>query len=60
VLASALTGGLIAAGVTVVDLGEHRLRDLSAAQRVFQVGEGRFPPLQSLEPSGSTILPSGL
>jgi predicted ATPase/class 3 adenylate cyclase len=33
----------------LIDLGEHRLRDLSAPQRVFQVGEGRFPPLRSLD-----------
>ena len=35
-------------GVGLVDLGEHRLRDLSAPQRVWQVGDGRFPPLRSL------------
>ena len=30
------------------DLGEHRLKDLSAPQRLFQVGEDEFPPLTSL------------
>ena len=32
----------------IVDLGEHRLKDLSAPVRLFQVGESRFPPLRSL------------
>jgi len=49
VLCSAVTAGLAGAAVTLVDLGEHRLRDLSAAQRVFQVGDGRFPALRSLD-----------
>jgi predicted ATPase/class 3 adenylate cyclase len=30
------------------DLGEHRLEDLSAPERIFQMGEGEFPPLKSL------------
>ena len=42
VLCSQVTAGLVGAGVKLVDLGEHRLRDLSAPQRIFQVG---FPPV---------------
>ena len=30
------------------DLGEHRLKDLSAPERIFQLGDGEFPPLKSL------------
>jgi predicted ATPase/class 3 adenylate cyclase len=30
------------------DLGEHRFKDLRAAERVFQLGDGDFPPLRSL------------
>jgi predicted ATPase len=30
------------------DLGEHRLKDLSAPERVYQLGETDFPPLKSL------------
>jgi predicted ATPase/class 3 adenylate cyclase len=41
------------AGVALVDLGEHRLRDLSRADRVFQVGApglaAEFPPIRSLD-----------
>jgi len=32
----------------LVDLGEHRLKDLSAPERIYQLGEGEFPPLKSL------------
>jgi predicted ATPase/class 3 adenylate cyclase len=43
----------LADGVTFVDLGEHRLRDLSRPERVFQVMrfglEREFPPLRSLD-----------
>ena len=30
------------------DLGEHRLKDLSAPERIFQAGEREFPPLKTL------------
>src|SRR5207253_8591009 len=30
------------------DLGEHRLKDLSAPERIYQLGEADFPPLKSL------------
>jgi predicted ATPase len=30
------------------DLGEHRLKDLSMPERLFQLGEGEFPPLRTL------------
>jgi predicted ATPase len=33
---------------TLLDLGEHRLKDLSAPERIYQLGEGEFPPLNSL------------
>jgi predicted ATPase/DNA-binding SARP family transcriptional activator len=57
VLCSAATGALVRdtlpAGVGLVDLGEHRLRDLSRSETIFQVGpadlEGKFPPLRSLD-----------
>jgi predicted ATPase len=49
VLCSAVTAGLLGADVTLIDLGEYRLRDVSAPQRVFQVGPGAFPALRALE-----------
>jgi predicted ATPase/class 3 adenylate cyclase len=41
-------------GLAVRDIGEHRLKDLSAAEHLFQLGDDEFPPLRSL---GSTNLP---
>ncbi len=29
-------------------LGEHRLKDLSAPERIYQLGDGEFPPLKAL------------
>jgi predicted ATPase/class 3 adenylate cyclase len=46
VLVSSSTAQL--AETELVDLGEHRLKDLSAAERIFQLGDGEFPPLRSL------------
>jgi predicted ATPase/class 3 adenylate cyclase len=48
-----LAGGHLPAGVTLVDMGVHRLRDLSEPLRVFQLVADRlpshFPPLLSME-----------
>jgi len=30
------------------DLGEHRLKDLSAPERIYQLGDDEFPPLKTL------------
>jgi predicted ATPase/class 3 adenylate cyclase len=49
VLATAVTAQLAGADASFLDLGEHRLRDLTAPQRLFQVGQGRFPPLSSVD-----------
>jgi predicted ATPase len=49
VLCSSVTAELTQLDLPLHDLGEHRLRDLSAPQRVFQVGDGRFAPLRSVD-----------
>jgi predicted ATPase/class 3 adenylate cyclase len=46
VLVSASTASLLEADLR--DLGEHRLKDLSAPERLYQLGEGEFPALKSL------------
>ncbi len=47
VLVSAATIDLVdIAGMR--DLGEHRFKDLAAAERIYQLGDGEFPPLKSL------------
>jgi len=47
VLVSASTAALVGT-FGLRDLGEHRLKDLSAPQRNYQLGNGDFPPLKSL------------
>ena len=52
VLLSETTGAMVEDslpdGLSLRDLGEHRLKDLLAPQRLYQLGEGEFPPLKSL------------
>jgi predicted ATPase/class 3 adenylate cyclase len=36
-------------GIDVRDLGEHRLKDLVGGERLYQLGEGEFPPLRTLD-----------
>jgi predicted ATPase len=42
------------------DLGEHRLRDLNAPERIYQLGEGDFPPLKSLNQTNLPVQPTPL
>ena len=37
------------------DLGEHRLKDLSAPERIYQLGDDDFPPLASLHQTNLPI-----
>ena len=46
VLVSSSTAALLETELR--DLGEHRLKDLSAPERIYQLGDGEFPPLKSL------------
>jgi predicted ATPase/class 3 adenylate cyclase len=46
VLVAASTAALVDADL--VDLGEHRFKDLAASERVYQLGKGAFPALKSL------------
>ena len=45
---SSLVRSRLPDGLSLSDLGQHRLKDLSAPQRLFQLGEEEFPPLASL------------
>jgi predicted ATPase/class 3 adenylate cyclase len=47
VLVSAATAALVGRD-DLRDLGEHRLKGLSAPERIYQLGEREFPPLQTL------------
>jgi predicted ATPase len=48
VLVSEATRRLLADAAELRDLGEHRLKDLSAPQRLYQLGDADFPPLKTL------------
>jgi predicted ATPase len=48
VLVSQRTRDLLDKGFELRDLGEHRLKDLESAERLYQLGEGEFPPVKSL------------
>jgi predicted ATPase len=47
VLVSASTATLVGPE-SLRDLGEHRLKDLSAPERIYQLGDGEFPELKTL------------
>ena len=53
VLLSSATAGLVE--LPVSDLGEHRLKDISDAVSIFQLGEESFPPLRTIS---NTNLPT--
>jgi predicted ATPase len=48
IVCSSATAELLT-GVELVDLGPHRLRDLSTPQRLYQIGRGAFSPLRSVD-----------
>src|SRR5438093_298256 len=48
IVLSATTRRLLQSDAHVRDLGEHRLKDLVSPERLFQLGDGDFPPLKSL------------
>jgi predicted ATPase len=54
VLVSATTAALLA-GDSLRDLGEHRLKDLTAPERIYQLGGEDFPPLNSLHQTNLPI-----
>src|ERR671931_1923915 len=48
VLVSAATARLLDSSADLTDLGEHRLKDLLAPERLYQLGDVSFPPLKTL------------
>ena len=42
-------------GIGVRDLGEHRLKDLVGGERLYQLGEGEFPALRTLDATNLPI-----
>jgi hypothetical protein len=60
VVISQATRDLLEETFVVRDLGEHRLKDLTAAVRLYQLGTGEFPPLKTLYGTNLPIQPSPL
>jgi predicted ATPase/class 3 adenylate cyclase len=54
ILVSASTAALVGSE-QLRDLGQHRLKDLSAPERIFQLGDDDFPPLKSLHQTNMPI-----
>ena len=54
ILVSASTAGLVG-DEQLRDLGPHRLKDLSAPERIYQLDEDDFPPLKSLHQTNLPI-----
>ena len=48
IILSQATRSFLEDGPELKDLGEHRFKDLAAPERVYQLGDGDFPPLKSL------------
>ena len=48
VLFSQATRDLLDVGLEVLELGEHRLKDLAEPVSLYQLGRKRFPPLRTL------------
>jgi predicted ATPase len=42
------------------DLGDHRLKDLSAPERIYQLGDREFPPLRTLYQTNLPVQPTPL
>jgi predicted ATPase/class 3 adenylate cyclase len=54
ILVSSSTAALVE-GERLRDLGEHRLKDLAASERIYQLGGEAFPPLTSLQQTNLPI-----
>jgi len=59
ILTSQATRDLVGNG-DLRDLGEHRLKDLTTAERLYQLGDEEFPPLKSLNQSNLPVQPTEL
>ncbi len=60
VLVSETTRRLLDDSFELRDLGEHRLKDLTAPQRLYQLGVAQFPPLKTLHQSNLPVQPTPL
>jgi predicted ATPase/class 3 adenylate cyclase len=60
VVLSTTTRDLLDSDRPLRELGEHRLKDLVGAERLFQLGDGEFPPLRTLDATNLPVVASPL
>ncbi len=60
VVLSRTTHDLLGSDRRLRDLGEHRLKDLTGAEHLFQLGEAEFPPLRTLDATNLPVAASPL
>ncbi|MGH3136217.1 MAG: ATP-binding protein [Gaiellaceae bacterium] len=60
IVLSETTRRLMDGDMPVRDLGEHRLKDLTGAERLCQLGEADYPPLKTLDATNLPIAASAL
>jgi predicted ATPase len=60
IVVSETTRRLVPANTPIRDLGEHRLKDLIGAERLFQLGDGDFPPLRTLDATNLPVVSTAL
>ena len=60
IVLSETTRRLLESDSQILDLGEHRLKDLVHAERLFQLGDGDFPPLRTLDATNLPLAASPL
>jgi predicted ATPase/class 3 adenylate cyclase len=60
VLLSDETKSLVEGDDRLTDLGLHRLKDLTEPQRLWQLGDGEFPPLKTLYQTNLPVQPTPL
>ena len=60
VLVSEATYALLDGRSGLTDLGQHRLKDLTEPQRLWQLGDSAFPPLKTLYQTNLPVQPTAL
>jgi predicted ATPase/class 3 adenylate cyclase len=60
VVLSQTTRDLVDSDARLRDLGVHRLKDLTAPERLYQLGDGEFPPLRTLDATNLPVTASPL
>ena len=60
IVLSETTRRLLDSDTATRDLGEHRLKDLTGAERLYQLGDGDFPPLRTVDATNLPVASSPL